>query len=51
MSRAADEIAYGEVPGNFDLIVVNDDVDAVEQQLKEFLSPHVEALKAPEEES
>ena len=44
LSAAAAEISYGETPGNFDLIVVNDDIDVVEQQLKEFLSPHVEAL-------
>jgi len=45
LSAAAAEIEYGETPGNFDLIVVNEDIDAVEAQFKEFLGPHVEALK------
>lgn len=49
LSVAASEIAYGETPGNFDLIVVNEDVDAVEQQMKEFLTPHVEALNEAKE--
>ena len=44
LSAAAAEIEYGETPGNFDLIVVNEDIDAVEAQMKEFLEPHVEAL-------
>ena len=43
LSRAAAEIEFGEKPGNFDLIVVNDDVAAVEKQMKIFLSPHVNA--------
>ena len=44
LDRAAAEIEFGEIPGNFDLIVVNDDVDTVEKQMKDFLSPHVKAL-------
>ena len=46
---AAKEIEYGDTPGNFDLIIVNDDVEAAGDKIKEFISPHVEALQEQEE--
>lgn len=46
---AAREIEYGDTPGNFDLIIVNDDVEAAGDKIKEFISPHVEALQEQEE--
>ncbi|GIX98865.1 guanylate kinase [Caerostris extrusa] len=37
LTRAKEELVYGETPGNFDLIVVNDDLEDAYRQLKEFL--------------
>ncbi|GIX70019.1 guanylate kinase [Caerostris darwini] len=45
LARAKEELVYGETPGNFDLIVVNDDLEDAYRQLKEFLFPDIEALK------
>ncbi|GFY49856.1 guanylate kinase [Trichonephila inaurata madagascariensis] len=45
LARAREELVYGETPGNFDLIVVNDDLEEAYRQLKEFLISDIEALK------
>ncbi len=44
LSVAAKEIAYGDTPGNFDLIIVNDNVEAAGEKLKTFMDPHVNKL-------
>jgi len=44
LSAAAAEMEYGETPGNFDLIIVNDDVEAAGNKMMDFLKPHVETL-------
>jgi hypothetical protein len=40
--------SIGEVPGNFDLVVVNDELDAAYAKLRSFLLPQIEALKSGE---
>ena len=35
---------YGEEEGNFDVIIVNDELDAAYQKLREFLVDHVKDL-------
>ena len=45
LSVAASEIEYGDTPGNFDLIIVNDDVEAAGNKMKEFIQPYVEELQ------
>ncbi|XP_018566937.1 guanylate kinase-like isoform X2 [Anoplophora glabripennis] len=37
LSRAQEEIEYGTTPGNFDLVIVNDDLDRAYSQLREFV--------------
>lgn len=46
LAAAAAEMQYGEMPGNFDAIIVNDDLDSAYQKLREFLLPAVERKKA-----
>ncbi|KAG8193859.1 hypothetical protein JTE90_011420 [Oedothorax gibbosus] len=45
LAKAKEELVYGEIPGNFDLIIVNDDVEEAYRQLKEYLLPDIEELK------
>ena len=45
LSVAAAELEYGETPGNFDLIIVNDDVEAAGEKMKRFIMPYVEQLQ------
>ncbi|KAF8773835.1 Guanylate kinase like protein [Argiope bruennichi] len=40
-----EELVYGETPGNFDLVLVNDDLEEAYKQLKEFLLHDIENLK------
>lgn len=44
LSVARKEITYGEVEGNFDLIITNDDVERAYTELKDFLIRDIEAL-------
>ncbi len=44
LSIATKEIAFGDTPGNFDLMIVNDDIDAASEKLKSFMEPHVAKL-------
>ena len=37
LRRAKDEIAFGEVKDNFDLLLVNDDIDSTYEKLKSFV--------------
>ncbi|KAJ8673507.1 hypothetical protein QAD02_004769, partial [Eretmocerus hayati] len=37
LSVARTEIEFGELPGNFDIIIVNDSVDKAYKQLKDFI--------------
>ncbi|XP_018016773.1 guanylate kinase isoform X2 [Hyalella azteca] len=39
LAKAEAEMAYGHQPGNFDLVVVNDDLEAAYAKLNDFLSP------------
>jgi len=45
LSAAAQELEYGETEGNFDIIIVNDDVDAAYENLKQFVIHDLENLK------
>lgn len=45
LAAAAAEIAYGETPGNFDLIIVNDDVEAAGERMKRFIMPYARQLE------
>ena len=44
LGAAAKEMEYGEEEGNFDTIIVNDDLDTAYQHLKEFLLERFEDL-------
>ena len=35
---------YGEEEGNFDVIIVNDELDAAYEKLKQFMLENVESL-------
>ncbi|XP_076657472.1 guanylate kinase isoform X2 [Halictus rubicundus] len=41
LSSAGMEIEYGEKPGNFDLIIVNDDFSKAYEKLKEFINENI----------
>ena len=49
LSVARMEIEYGEGPGNFDKIIVNDDVDRAYKEFKEFIDPEIKAVINPKE--
>ncbi|XP_076284416.1 guanylate kinase isoform X2 [Lasioglossum baleicum] len=42
LSIAGTEIEYGEKPGNFDLIIVNDDFSKAYEKLKEFINENIQ---------
>lgn len=44
LGSAAKEMEYGEEEGNFDVIIVNDELDAAYEKLKEFMLENVESL-------
>lgn len=50
LSRAALELQYGEEPGNFDLVIVNDNFEEAYEKLENFLIKEIEELsgKKPE---
>ncbi len=37
---------YGEEPGNFDIIIVNDDLETAYTELRDFIMPEIEKLQA-----
>ena len=39
LETAKKELEYGAIDGNFDKIIVNDDVDTAYEQLREFIMP------------
>ena len=45
LSVAAAEIKYGEAKGNFDLIIVNDNIEVAGNEMINFLKPIVEELQ------
>ena len=45
LERAAVELAYGASPGNFDIVIVNDDVEVASKKLRDFMIPHIERLQ------
>ena len=47
LDSAAEEMEYGEADGNFDAIIINDDLDKAYQQLKEFMLPKIPVLNDP----
>ena len=44
LSVASAEIAYGDTPGNFDLVIENVCIDTSYKQLREFMIPKINAL-------
>jgi len=44
LGAAAAEMEYGETEGNFDIIIVNDDLEAAYVKLREFVIPELEKL-------
>ena len=44
LGAAAAEMEYGEEEGNFDIIIVNDDLEAAYIQLRDFVIPELERL-------
>ena len=44
LGAAAAEMDYGETEGNFDIIIVNDDLETAYIQLREFVIPELEKL-------
>ena len=44
LGAAASEMEFGEEEGNFDIIIVNDDLDTAYQKLREFVLKQVEGL-------
>merc|ERR1712241_660590 len=49
LSAAKVEMEYGTLE-NFNKVVVNDDIDKVEEELVDFLNPHIEELKLEQDE-
>lgn len=45
LTRARDEMAYGSAAGNFDSVLVNDDLDEAYSGLRDFILQDIEELK------
>jgi len=45
LARATDEMVYGEVAGNFDVVLVNDCVDEAYASLRDYILQDIEELK------
>ena len=43
LAAAAAEMDYGETEGNFDIIIVNDDLDRAYADLRQFMLPKIES--------
>jgi len=39
LNKATEEMEFGAVPGNFDVVIINDDVDQAYSRLRNFLDP------------
>ena len=48
LGAAAAEMEFGEIEGNFDICIVNDDLETAYQQLRDFIMPEITKLKARE---
>jgi guanylate kinase len=46
LGAAAAEMEYGEEKGNFDVIIVNDELEKAYEALRDFIMPDIEKLKA-----
>lgn len=44
LSSAAAEMDYGKEPGNFDIVIINEDLDDAYSKLKTFLEPEMEKI-------
>ena len=44
LGAAAAEMEYGETPGNFDIIIINDQLDTAYLDLRNFILPEIEKL-------
>ena len=44
LGAAAAEMEYGEEEGNFDIIIVNDDLETAYVHLRDFVIPELERL-------
>ena len=44
LGAAASEMEYGETPGNFDIIIVNDRLENAYLDLRNFIMPEIEKL-------
>lgn len=47
LGAARAEMEYGDVPGNFDVTIVNDNLETAYKQLKKFVLPDIQRLKPP----
>jgi len=45
LDRSREEMAYGDGEGNFDLVLVNDDIDEAYKTLRDFIIRDIEELK------
>ena len=48
LGAAAAEMEYGEAEGNFDTIIVNDDLETAYHNLRDFIMPEINKIKARE---
>jgi len=46
LGAAAAEMEYGETKGNFDVIIINDDLENAYVHLRDFIMPDINAIKA-----
>ena len=44
LGAAAEEMEYGEEEGNFDIVIVNDDLETAYVELRDFVMPELEKL-------
>lgn len=45
LETAKGEMEYGNEPGNFDVVIVNDQLDKAYNELKEFLLPYIQEVQ------
>jgi len=45
LAAADAEMKYGETPGNFDIVIVNDDLEKAYQELRTFMLPKLSPMK------
>jgi guanylate kinase len=49
LTTAREELVYGGTPGNFNVVIVNDDLDIAYGKLRAFILPEIEKQKTEEE--